>query len=423
MDLPANSSPFSPSICLKDECTVFLHYNYTGKLAHRSQGSSSDGWAMVAALIVLCILVALENLMVLAALFRAGKLRSPSYCLIGSLAVADMMAAAAYAANVALSGSRTLTLSPEAWFAREGGCFAALAASVFGFLALAVERCLAVGKFKPASMAGGGTGLGPKWIAQVRVTIVIVTCWLCAGLLAALPIIGWNCLGNMDDCSMILPLYAKSYLLFCISLFSLVMVLAVCLYISIYRAVCNGDGNVSKNQNPGSQTSRRSLALHRTLIIVVGVFIVCWAPLFAFLAVDVACNGEDCPILFKANAVIILAVLNSGANPVIYAASSREMRRAFKRLICCCCSHKKSSTSSADGPSSGSSASTFTRTSGGPCSPLRRGFGPGKVKNAINTGENIESPIQSPVQSPTSPISMTFPLMLSPSKNHRFPVS
>lgn len=78
------------------------------------------------------------------------------------------------------------------------------------------------------------------------------------------------------------------------------------------------------------------MALLRTVVIVVSVFIACWSPLFILFLVDVACKVKECPILFKAQWFIVLAVLNSAMNPVIYTLASKEMRRAFFRLVCNC---------------------------------------------------------------------------------------
>ncbi|KAG6936284.1 sphingosine-1-phosphate receptor 3 [Chelydra serpentina] len=80
----------------------------------------------------------------------------------------------------------------------------------------------------------------------------------------------------------------------------------------------------------------RSMALLRTVVIVVGVFIACWSPLFILLLIDVACRVKECAILYKADWFIALAVLNSAMNPIIYTLASKEMRRAFFRLVCGC---------------------------------------------------------------------------------------
>ncbi|XP_036444932.1 sphingosine 1-phosphate receptor 3 [Colossoma macropomum] len=299
---------------------ISLHYSYIGKLDNRNVTTGGTLGPEKVVFLVICSFIVLENMIVLIAIWKNHKFHNRMYFFIGNLALCDLLAGVAYTVNVLMSGERTLHLSPVEWFIREGSMFVALGASIFSLLAIAIERHLTMIKMRPYDAN-----------KNYRVFLLIGTCWLIAIALGALPILGWNCLGNLPDCSTILPLYTKKYVAFCISIFMALLLAISVLYARIYILVKSSSRKVTKHSN-----SERSMALLRTVSIVVGVFIACWTPIFVLLLIDVACKPRKCSILLKADWFIALAVLNSGMNPIIYTLASREMRRAFFGLVCGC---------------------------------------------------------------------------------------
>ncbi|XP_029474243.1 sphingosine 1-phosphate receptor 3 [Rhinatrema bivittatum] len=298
---------------------IVLHYNYTGKLDQRE--SATDHMDITSMMfLIICSFIVLENLMVLIAIWKNNRFHNRMYFFIANLALCDLLAGIAYKVNILMSGKKTLRISLTVWFVREGSMFVALGASTFSLLAIAIERHLTMIKMRPYDAN-----------KKYRVFLLIGTCWLISFTLGALPILGWNCINNLPDCSTILPLYSKRYVAFCISIFMLILLAIVILYARIYTLVKSSSRRVTNHNN-----SERSMALLRTVVIVVSVFIACWSPLFILLLIDVACKAKECAVLYKANWFIALAVLNSAMNPIIYTLASKEMRRAFFRLVCGC---------------------------------------------------------------------------------------
>ncbi|KAM7392741.1 hypothetical protein PAMA_007723 [Pampus argenteus] len=312
---------------------IYRHYNYTGKLDHRPGVDTNAGTVDTKTIVflVICSFIVLENLTVLVAIWRNHRFHNRMYFFIGNLALCDLLAGVTYLVNLLLSGEKTLQLSPALWFIREGSVFVALGASIFSLLAIAIERHLTMIKMRLYDAK-----------KNYRVFLLIGTCWLIAISLGALPILGWNCLDNLPDCSTVLPLYTKKYVAFCITVFMVLLLAVSVLYTRIYILVKSSSQKVSKNSN-----SEHAKSLLRTVIIVVGVFIACWTPIFILLLIDVACEeGWRCPILYKADWFTAVAVLNSAMNPIIYTLASREMRRAFLDLACGICFRWKASVNS-----------------------------------------------------------------------------
>ncbi|NWR81951.1 S1PR1 protein, partial [Centropus unirufus] len=286
-----------------------LHYNLTGKLGHPSRYRGGIRAERLLFLLI-CGLIVLENLVVLVAIWKTKKLHSPMFYLLGNLTLSDLLAGVAYTANILLSGANTLTLTPALWFLREGGVFLTLAASVLSLLAIAVERHLTMARVRVAR--GVKTG---------RTLAMVVATWASAAALAALPALGWNCLGDVTACSTVLPLYSKRYVFFCVALFLAALLAIVVLYARLYRAVRRG--------------AAKSPPLLKTLAMVVGAFIACWVPLFFLLLLDSWCFPGSCAVLHHADYFLGLAMANSLLNPLIYTGSSREMCRAVLRLLRC----------------------------------------------------------------------------------------
>lgn len=265
--------------------------------------------------VVLCTVIILENLLVLIAVCRNKKFHSAMFFFIGNLAFSDLLAGSAYIANIFLSGSRTFELVPVQWFIREGTAFIALAASVFSLLAIAIERYIAITKVK----VYGST-------KTCRMFLLIGACWVTSILLGGLPILGWNCICNLPECSAVLPLYSKKYILFVVTIFSLILLSIVILYVRIYLIVRSSHQEATNSQ---------AYSLLKTVTIVLGVFIMCWLPTFTILLLDSSCNIQLCTILKGADIFFGIATLNSALNPLIYTLRSKDMRKEFLRVLCC----------------------------------------------------------------------------------------
>lgn len=302
---------------------IIEHYNFTGKLKENKYKEGLKPEAI--AFLLVCLLIVLENAIVLIALWRNKKFHVPMYYLLGNLTLSDLLAGFTYMVNIITSGANTLNMTPVLWFLREGGVFIMLAASVISLLAIAIERHVTMVRMKPYQ--------GDK---QGRMFALIGASWVLSIFLGILPILGWNCIGRLDQCSTVLPLYAKSYILFNITVFSAILMAIVVLYVRIFRIVKVNTQRLGLGPHRKGlyRKSQKYMALLKTVTIVLGVFIVCWSPLFILLLLDFCCPAKSCKVLFKADYFLGIAMFNSLLNPIIYTLTSKDMRRAILRLLC-----------------------------------------------------------------------------------------
>ncbi|XP_064187759.1 sphingosine 1-phosphate receptor 4 [Anguilla rostrata] len=297
------------------------HYNWTGRLQNRPSERGGMG-ATKACFLLISVCIMAENLLVLlAVLFRVRLRHRWVYICIANITLSDLLTGGAYVLNLCMSGSRTFRLSPALWLFREGVLFVALAASIFSLLLIAVERYATM--MKPLHQKSARK--------TCRIYGLVALCWLLAFAIGFLPLLGWNCVCQLESCSTLLPLYSKSYILFSLVIFFIILLAIGVLYGAIYW-------HVRGSTEMGSTRSRtRSLRLLKTVISIVGAFMVCWGPLFILLLVDFFCESRSCGPLYSADWVIAMAVLNSALNPVIYALGSAELRQAIASLLFCCC--------------------------------------------------------------------------------------
>ncbi|KAM9779840.1 sphingosine 1-phosphate receptor 5a [Neosynchiropus ocellatus] len=302
---------------------ILQHYNFTGKL---KENKYKDGVKPEAiAFLLVCLLIVLENAVVLIAIWKNKKFHVPMYYLLGNLTLSDLLAGFTYMVNIMTSGAHTLGMTPVLWFLREGGVFIMLAASVISLLAIAIERHVTMVRMKPYQ--------GDK---QGRMFVLIGASWVLSVFLGVLPVLGWNCIGRLTQCSTVLPLYDKSYILFCITIFSAILMSIVVLYVRIFRIVKSNTQRLGSGpQRKGMcRKSQKYMALLKTVTIVLGVFIACWLPLFILLLLDFFCPAKSCQVLLKADYFLGIAMFNSLLNPIIYTLTSKDMRRAIIRLLC-----------------------------------------------------------------------------------------
>ncbi|KAM8967554.1 melanocortin receptor 5 [Pelodytes ibericus] len=297
-----------------------LEGNYTVPTS-KTKLSSCDQVVIAAEIfLTLGIVSLLENILVISAVIKNKNLHSPMYFFVCSLAVADMLVSVSNAwETITINLIKSRLLIMEETFIRhidnvfDSMICISVVASMCSLLAIAVDRYITI--FYALRYH--------NIMTMKRAGIIIACIWtFCTG------------------CGIIFILYYEStYVIIClITMFFTMLFLMVSLYIHMFLLARTHVKRIAALPGYNSVHQRTSMKGAITLTILIGIFIVCWAPFFLHLILMISCPQNLYCVCFMShfNMYLILIMCNSVIDPMIYAFRSQEMRKTFKEIICCC---------------------------------------------------------------------------------------
>ncbi|XP_032084413.1 G-protein coupled receptor 12-like [Thamnophis elegans] len=273
--------------------------------------------------IVLCAtgtVMAGENALVLAVLFYAPGLRAPPFLLIGSLALADLLAGLGLVVNFSV---RYLVQPPSeaATLSAAGLLLASFSASVCSLLAITVDRYL--------SLSNALTYHSERTRTFTAASLLLL--WLACLAVGLLPLLGWNCLRQPSACSVLRPVTRDNAVVLAVA-FLLLFALMLQLYGQICRIACRHAQQIAVQHqfiaSAQATSTRKGLS---TLSLILGTFALCWVP---FAVYSLVADDSYPPVYTYSLA--LPAACHSLLNPIIYAFRNPEIQKSLW-LACCGC--------------------------------------------------------------------------------------
>ncbi|OCT60184.1 melanocortin receptor 3 [Xenopus laevis] len=268
--------------------------------------------------LTLGIISLLENILVILAILKNKNLHSPMYFFLCSLAVADMLVSVSNALETIVIAIQNKYLVIGDYLLQhlddvfDSMICISLVASICNLLVIAIDRYITI-----------FYALRYHSIMTVKKAIALIV------------VIWTSCI----ICGIVFIVFSesKTVIVCLITMFFTMLVLMATMYVHMFLFARLHVKRIAALPVDGVVQQRTCMKGAITITILLGVFVVCWAPFFLHLILIISCPSNSYCVCYTSyfNTYLILIMCNSIIDPLIYAFRSLEMRKTFKEIICC----------------------------------------------------------------------------------------
>ena len=283
--------------------------------------------------VILMFWICIGNGLVMFIFRRSTKLNSSaSSVFIINLAVSDFLVGVFLALHIAMYLRYDMLRDVYVCVLRYSSLLLTQSASITGLVAMTYDRYYAIKwplYYEIKMSAGRVTALiSAAWCVALLLGFTVPMFWHNEVLITPT---GFNC-----DLAIVLKEYFLSIALPC---FLVCTGIVVYLYVVIFSIARRHAEEISKDAQLPSTSTRKDglknkMKLTKTGLIILGVFFGCWLPFCSIIFVQLVGGLHDNTLVTYARTLLsLVAVCNSGMNPIIYAFRVQAFKHELKSFL------------------------------------------------------------------------------------------
>ena len=281
-------------------------------------------WSTICGLI--CVPTVFGNSLILICVIKYNGALSSIHTLIGNLAVSDLIVGAVLLPFCIVTSAAELDASKYVCLTKASILILSIGGTCYGLLLISVDRFIAI--CYPMQYAEAFT--------KRRLIVILASGWSYVIIFAVFPLSGWNFYDrNLPYSCGTDQVFTPIYQRFIIGNFIFILFLNFILYIFVMKTAIRKSGQIyAEERLYNFRRNSRDIYRVKTMGIVQGVFLICWLP---YIILSVLVSFSHDMISRKAQYwSLILGLLNSTFNWVIYGYRNKQLRGRMKAYLICC---------------------------------------------------------------------------------------